>query len=153
VTVPPTRPSGVAFLLSQLGAHTAARFAARLAELDLTPSQVGVLRVVGQTPGISQRQVATSLGAVPSRVVKLVDELEAKGLIERRPSTADRRAHELHVTGGPQQMAQILAVVSANDVELIAALSHEEVATLLVLLGKVAAGAGLGPSAHPGYGR
>ena len=36
------------------------------------------------------------MGALPSRIVRLVDELEERGLVERRRSAADRRNYELH---------------------------------------------------------
>jgi DNA-binding MarR family transcriptional regulator len=68
------RPSGIAFLLAQLGSHASERFAARLAELDLTPAHLGVLRVVGQHPGLSQQAVSERTGALPSQIVRLIDE-------------------------------------------------------------------------------
>ena len=84
-TLPSVRPpSGAALLLSQLGAHVSRRFAERLAPLDLSPAHVAVLRVVGQNPGIGQRELAEELGVVPSRVVVLIDELEERGIVERR---------------------------------------------------------------------
>jgi hypothetical protein len=41
--------TGSAFLLAQLGAHAAAGFAARIAALDLTPAQAGLLRLMRTT--------------------------------------------------------------------------------------------------------
>ncbi|MFD0571122.1 MarR family winged helix-turn-helix transcriptional regulator [Kitasatospora gansuensis] len=91
-------PRGAAFLLAQIGAHAAALFAERVAELGLTPADVGLLRMIAGRPGRSQRALATDLGVVPSRVVALIDNLETKGLVERRRSTEDRRNHELHLS-------------------------------------------------------
>jgi DNA-binding MarR family transcriptional regulator len=146
------RPSGIAFLLAQLGAHTSERFAARLAELDLTPAHVGVLRVVGQSPGLSQQSLAERLGALPSRIVRLVDELEERDLVERRRSQTDRRNHELYVAAGAgATLGAVLAAVGEHDAETTAGLTVAERKRLAELLGKVAAAQGLNPEAHPSY--
>ena len=145
-------PSGAALLLSRLGAHVSARFAQRLSELDLTPAQVGVLRVVGQSPGLSQQAVAERLAASPSRVVKLVDELEERGLVERRRSATDRRQQELHLAeGAGERVAAVRAVVRDHDAEVTGALDAQELETLVGLLRKVAEAQGLGDDGHPGY--
>src|SRR3954463_8720112 len=91
-------PPRIAFLLSQLGAHVSERFAARCQELGLTPSQAAVLRLVGRTPGLSQRTLADRVGTVPSRIVMLIDGLEQRGLVSRTRSSTDRRNYELHLT-------------------------------------------------------
>jgi DNA-binding MarR family transcriptional regulator len=146
-------PSGAAFLLAQLGAHTSSLFAARLAELDLSPAQVGVLRIVGQNPGLSQQALSERLGAVPSRVVRLVDELEARGLVERRRSETDRRNYALHIAGGAaQEIAAVRKAVSAHDAAVVSSLSADELETLLVLLRRIADAEGLKAEAHPAYG-
>ena len=148
------RPSGIAFLLSQLGAHTSARFAERLAELDLTPEHVGVLRVVGQQPGLSQQALAIRMGALPSRIVRLVDELEERGLVERRRSAADRRNYELHTAADAgDRIGAVMAAIGDHDAELTRGLTGTERQALAELLGKIAADQGLNPEAHPAYGR
>ena len=143
-------PSGVALLLAQLGAHASDRFATRLAELDLTPAHAGVLRIIGQNPGLSQQSVSERLGAAPSRVVKLVDELEDKGLVERRRSVDDRRTYELSIaSGATQQLAAVRSAVSQHDAMLVASLSAEERQTLVSLLRRVAEAEGLRPGGAP----
>ena len=147
------RPSGIAFLLAQLGAHTSDRFADRLSELDLTPAHVGVLRVVGQSPGLSQQALSERLGALPSRIVRLVDELEERGLVERRRSQTDRRNHELYVAADAgQRLQEVLAAVGAHDTEMTRGLTAREKQTLTGLLTKVAKEQGLDGDAHPAYG-
>ena len=146
------RPSGIALLLSQLGAHSAQRFTTRMAELDLTPAHVAVLRIVGQAPGLSQQEVAERAGALPSQVVRLVDELEDRGLLERRRSTSDRRLYALHTApDAGDRLAQVLEAVGAHDAELTAGLTAAEKKTLAGLLGKLADGAGLNRQAHASY--
>ncbi len=146
------RPSGAALLLSQVGAHVGAEFARRLAPLDLTPPHVGILRILAFQPGISQQALATAIGAVPSRVVKLLDELEDRGLVERRRSTTDRRHHELHLSpAATERLAAVMTIAVEHDRAITAGLTAAERGTLVALLGKIAEEQGIGTLGHPGY--
>src|SRR3954452_2661804 len=145
-------PSGAALLLSRLGAHVTARLSERLQPLGLTPAHVGILRVVATDADLSQQALAERIGAAPSRVVKLLDELEDRHLVERRRSASDRRHHEVHLAAdATARLAEVRRVMSDNDAELVAGLSADELATLLALLGKLADTAGLATDRHPGY--
>ena len=87
----------------------------------------------------------------PSRMVALVDELEREGLLERRPSPADRRAHALHVTGDGRRLLDRLMQVSAeHEAQLCAGLTQAERHRLIDLLSRVAAEQGLPTGVHPG---
>lgn len=142
----------MAFLVAQLGAHAAARFAARIADLDLTPPQTGLLRMVAVTPGLSQQAYATRLGMPPSRFVTLVDTMQDRGLIERRRGEPDRRSYALHLTEDGERLMQQLAVVGkAHEDDLCAALAADERATLRALLTRIAQQQNLTPGVHPGY--
>lgn len=142
----------VAFLLSQLGAYAAARFAERVAELGLQPSDLGLLRLIAVDQGLSQQALATRLGVAPSRVVALVDALEAKQLVERTRSTRDRRVSELHLSErGRTVMGEMRRIGSAHERDLVRGLSDDERRTLAGLLAKVADEHGLEPDVHPGY--
>jgi DNA-binding MarR family transcriptional regulator len=148
------RGPGAAFLLAQVGAHAASRFAARLSEADLVPAHAGIFRILSATPAISQQALATALGTVPSRLVALVDDLEARGLVERRAHESDRRTYALHLTDkGKATMETIGRVAREHRQDLLAALSDEEQAMLSVLLQRVAEQQGLLTGVHPGYVR
>lgn len=149
----PVEPvAGLAYLVSQLGAHTTARFAEQMAELGLTSTQAGLLRRVGMGPGRSQQALAAELGALPSKVVALVDELEARGLLERRRNQLDRRHYALHLTeSGERVVARVVELSRAHEQELSAALTAEEYERLTRLLRRVADHQGLAPSSHPAY--
>jgi DNA-binding MarR family transcriptional regulator len=148
----PVRPSGVAFLLAQLGAHATGRFADRVAGLGLTPAQVGVLRVVAQQPGLSQQALATELGVVPSKVVALVDALERRGVLERRRDPADRRLYALHLSvSATELLGQVRDAVRQHDQELTSVLTPAERDQLAELLCRIADAQGLKPGVHLGY--
>jgi DNA-binding MarR family transcriptional regulator len=147
-------PQSTAFLLAQVGAQAAALFASRLRELDLAPPHAGVLRVIASTSGVSQKVLAARLGMFPSRLVAMLDELEARGLIERRDNINDRRLHALHLTEkGAKMMAEIGRVARAHDDAICAALTEKERGTLWAMLMRIAAEQNLTPGVHPGFAR
>jgi DNA-binding MarR family transcriptional regulator len=147
------RSTGNAFLLAQIGAHAAAGFASRIAELDLTPAQAGLLRLVAWQPGQSQQVLARQIRTPPSRLVLLVDHLEERGLIERRRNPDDRRHHALYLTaaGGRFLKTELGPVAAAHEDDICAALSPAEREQLRGLLSRIAEQQGLRPGVHPGY--
>lgn len=143
---------GVAFLLAQLGAHATQLFGTRVAALDLTPAQAGLLRLVAEAPGRSQRELADDLGMPPSRFVPFADELEQRGLIERRRNPKDRRLYALHLTEqGLETMAALREAAMAHEQEICRALSDDEHQQLAGLLRRIADDRELTPGVHPGY--
>ncbi|MBM6405709.1 winged helix-turn-helix transcriptional regulator [Phycicoccus sp. CSK15P-2] len=150
----PSRPraGAAAFLLAQVGHEAARRFAERLTGIDLTPPLAGALRVIGADPGRSQRAVAEQLGMLPSQLVVLVDELESRGLLERRRDRADRRRYGLHLTAaGERALLDVASAGREHGSAFLAALTDEEADTVRVLLGRVADHHGLTPWVHPGF--
>lgn len=145
---------GPAFLLAQIGAHAAARFAERLEPLGLTPSEAGVLWNLSHQPGMTQRALAEHLGAFPSRVVILLDGLEEKGLVERHRGPGDRRAHALRLTAaGRARLNDLRRISRQHQDDLCAALDSAERDQLRDLLARIAAQQGLRARVHPGYGK
>jgi DNA-binding MarR family transcriptional regulator len=149
-----TNPRGIDFLLAQVGAHAAAKFAERLESLKLTPAQAGILRVISREGGLSQQALSDLLGVFPSRLVMLLDEMERSGLIERRASATDRRVYALHLTSqGKETLQAIGRIVRQHQDALCAALSASERETLAKLLLRIAEEQQLRPGIHPGYRR
>jgi len=147
-------PRSTAFLLSQVGAHVAGKFAERVAALNLTPAQAGTLRIIQRSSGISQQALSSMLRVPPSRLVVLVDELEKRGLVERRDSPEDRRVYALHLTSKGSKMFEAMGKISQeHDDAICAALTSEERETLRALLGRIADQQGLTPGVHPGFSR
>jgi len=153
VTNPPLEPTvGLGFLLAQVGAHAAARFAERLEPLGLTPPQAGILRAVDLGDGLSQQALGERLGMFPSRLVQVLDELEQRGLIERRSNPADRRSHALYLTEpGREALGRIGPIAREHQDALCAALDESERAQLVDFLRRIAAEQQLTPGIHPGY--
>jgi DNA-binding MarR family transcriptional regulator len=146
------RKAFAALLLAQVGAHGAKQFAERLSVLKLTPPHAGILRRLVQSPGISQRELATTLGMHASRLVAVLDEMESLGLLIREANAEDRRTYSLQVTAkGRETMEQIAAISQQHNEALCAALNEEERAVLVGLLQRIADQQGLLRGVHPGF--
>ena len=144
-------PSNLAFLLSQVGTYAAQRFSARIAAADLQPPQFRLLNVVDAAQGLSQQAIAERIGAPPSRMVALVDELEQRGLVERRPHPGDRRVHALHLTAkGRKALAHGRKLAAEHEAELTRGMSAAERRQLTALLRKLVEARGIGHGVHPG---
>ena len=143
-----------AFLLAQLGAHAASQFAERLGVLELTPPDAGILRLLRVAAGLSQQELAAKLQIHPSRMVAILDNLEKRGLVERRANPDDRRLYSLHLTkAGGEVLESIGQVAREHQDALLSALTREEREVLSTLLLRVADQQGLVRGVHPGYQR
>jgi DNA-binding MarR family transcriptional regulator len=63
----------------------------------MTRAQWGILIWLEREPGITQKSLAELLEVEPITVARLVDRLEARGMVERRPDPRDRRIWRLHL--------------------------------------------------------
>ncbi|WP_328290355.1 MarR family winged helix-turn-helix transcriptional regulator [Nocardia aurantiaca] len=140
-----------AFLLAQLGSHAAYRFDQLLAPLDIKPPQYGTLRILEANDGRTQQQLCDALGIHRNVMVSLIDNLEKRGLVERRKHPVDRRAHAVHLLPAGREMIARASVIAdrLND-ELLGMLTPEDRARLLAMLRRAAIGNGLTPGVHPG---
>ncbi|GGQ23901.1 MarR family winged helix-turn-helix transcriptional regulator [Streptosporangium pseudovulgare] len=69
-----------------------------LAEHDLSMWAYGVLLALEEGPLRTQAALAQSIGADKTRIIGVLDDLQRRGLIERVPDPADRRARLLSLT-------------------------------------------------------
>jgi DNA-binding MarR family transcriptional regulator len=141
-------------LLAQVGGHAAMRFAERLSALDLAPPHAGILRALASGGDVSQQSLATHLDVLPSRLVALIDDLEGRGLVERRNAPEDRRRYALHLTGaGREALEAVSRVAREHQQSLLEALSADEREHLSRMLFRIAEQQGLTPGVHPGFKR
>lgn len=77
-----------------------------LKDVDLTPAQFSVLRVVAANPGLSQARVAEALAIERARLVQMIDRLEAMGRVQRVRSATDRRSHALYLTAAGTELIE-----------------------------------------------
>ena len=148
------RKTSVAFLLTQIGTRAAQDFGKALAPLGLTPPDAGILRLLGSSPGLSQQELARRLDMHASRLVAIIDALEQRGIVVRKPNAEDRRVYSLELTAaGRETLAAVGLTARAHDDAVCAGLTAAESEQLGALLEKLAASLGLMPGIHPGYRR
>jgi DNA-binding MarR family transcriptional regulator len=144
-------PSSLGFLLSQVGTYAARRFAQRIAAVDLHPPLFRALNVVDAAEGQSQQAIGEAIGAPASRMVAIVDELEQRGLVERRPHPSDRRIRALYLTGeGRRLLARGRRIAMEHEEALTRGMSEADRKRLIALLQKVVEEQEIGRGVHPG---
>jgi DNA-binding MarR family transcriptional regulator len=140
---------GLAFNLSSLGYAVSKGFSHVLAPFELHPREFALLRAVGLREGLSQQELGDRLQIPRSRMVAIVDELEGRGLLERRPNPTDRRVRELHLTdAGRQLLDKAFQAAVAYEQQVSSPLDPKERDQLLDLLERVSAGLGMLSAAH-----
>lgn len=136
-------------MLSSLGYAVSRRFHQVLEPLKLEPGEFALLRSVAASEGEPQSALAERLHISPSWMVAIVDELERRELLERRPHARDRRVRNLHLTaGGKKLLKQAERNAKQFDRQVTDPLTQTELRQLFELLQRVAAGLDLEPGAH-----
>jgi DNA-binding MarR family transcriptional regulator len=113
-------------------------FLERMAIYDLRPVDFSVLSLITHNPGITSRQLCTTLGILPPNLVGMINTLEKRELIQRQPHPRDGRAMGLHLTAGGQKLMRDAERTAAElEAEVAARLSASEAKTLIRLLKKI----------------
>jgi DNA-binding MarR family transcriptional regulator len=123
------------FLLKRLGFATKDQWLAAFEEIGLSPYHHAVLLVLYEGTRETQGAIADALGYDRGQLVGMLDELEERGLIERRRDPNDRRRHVVHLTpAGKRTLAKLRALSKRLEDEFFAPLDEEERASLHALL-------------------
>ena len=110
-------------------------FVRTLAAHDIRPAQFSVLVVIEANPGLSQADLADTLGIERARLVRLLDELEKRSLTRRQPSPVDRRSHALYLTeAGEAALKPIKALAAEHEAHLTQRLGRDKHDALLEAL-------------------
>ena len=113
-------------------------FLQHMAVYGLRPVDFSVLSLIAHNPGITSRQLCTSLSIQPPNLVGMINQLQRRELITRRPHPHDGRAMGLHLTpAGRKMMKQAEATASELEAEATTRLSAAERRTLMQLLKKI----------------
>lgn len=137
------------FLLARANHSLVSEIAAGLEEIGLSARghEVLVTAVTGQ---YTQIELARLIGFDKSTMVVTLDELEAAGLVERRPAPGDRRARVIVVTrAGERKALEGDAIIHRVHEDVLSVLPADERAAFLAALRRLVAGRLASPAATP----
>lgn len=132
------------FLLNDVGRLLRTEADCRARAHGMTRAQWIILLWLDREPGLSQKALADLLEVEPITVARLVDRLEARGMVERRADPGDRRIWRLHLR---PEAAPVLADIAEHRADMLHTLTsdldpaaHEAlVATLMTMRSSLAA--------------
>ena len=123
-------------LLQQLMMGQRGRMFAVASEFDLAPAQMFALKALEPGEPKAMSELACALRCDNSNVTGIVDRLEARGLVRRRPSDRDRRVKMLEVTPAGARLREQLHERLSRPPEVLAALSDEDARALRDVLAR-----------------
>jgi DNA-binding MarR family transcriptional regulator len=127
------------FLAKRVGFAIKERMMEAFEESGLSMYDHAILTLLDEDPTETQAQIADALGYDRSHLVGVLDDLEERGLIERRRDTQDRRRHLVTMTpAGAKALTRLRAIVSQVEEEYFEPLNATERKTLTSLLGRLA---------------
>jgi DNA-binding MarR family transcriptional regulator len=127
---------GYAIRRAQMRAYES--FYNALRDLETTPSRFTLMLLMRENPGIRSVDLARKLGVARSGMVRLIDDLEGRGLIVREVVKADRRNQALALTTeGRRYLRQLERAVGRHESALTDKLTAKERAQLIKLLWRV----------------
>lgn len=104
----------------------------------ITPGLFRILVLVRDNPGLNQSRLAAAVGIDRSTMVPILNKLGTLGLIERRPSRQDGRAHSVHLTlNGISAVGRMEELVVQHEQEVTKTLTRRERTQLIALLRKL----------------
>ncbi|MDQ6806768.1 MAG: MarR family transcriptional regulator [Actinomycetota bacterium] len=110
-------------ILRQLLTDGGRRFLAAASGLDLHPAQATALLQMEPGTAMPMHELATMLACDKSNVTGIVDRLEARGLVARRPYAQDRRVKHIVLTGAGADLCRRLGAQLAEPPDAISRLS------------------------------
>ncbi len=132
------RTRNFGFLVKDIGRLYAKLFERRARDLHWSLSECKVLTYLQRNAGISQIKLAELTGVEPMSLVRILDRMEADGLIERRPDPSDRRARQLFLKDKAQRtLDQLWKLSDATRAQSLAGIKSEERQVLIDLLERI----------------
>jgi DNA-binding MarR family transcriptional regulator len=127
-------------LLELISRRVRAEAESEIEAFDLRPRHVVALTLLQLLGAQSQSDLAEALRVDRTNLVGLLNDLEAKDLIERRRSTEDRRRHTVSLTAtGTRRLAELQHALVDAERRVLAVLDSDQQATLRGLLERLAA--------------
>jgi MarR family transcriptional regulator for hemolysin len=120
----------IGFLISDVARLMRTAFDRRVRRLGLTRSQWLVINRLHRRPGATQSELADMLEVEKATAGRMIDRMEKKGWVARRPNPSDRRVNRLFLTAEADlievQLAQIADRTVDDALELLSAPEREQ---------------------------
>jgi len=143
------RQNSLGFLLADVSRLMRRAFRQRLEGSSLTLAQARALIYVSRNEGIRQVELADMLEIQPISLARLIDQLEAARLVERRADPADRRAYQLFLRPeAAVHLAAIEQVATAIRADALAGIDRRQAEALLRALNTMRANLAALPRRH-----
>jgi MarR family transcriptional regulator for hemolysin len=128
-------PPTVGFLTHDVARLMRKRFEQRAARMGFTRSQWQVLVHLAKNEGIHQAGLAEILEVEPITLVRILDKLEGRGLVERRQHPTDRRLWLLYLTPEAHpSLAPLRSIGELTRSEALAGISEADQLRLVEIL-------------------
>jgi MarR family transcriptional regulator, transcriptional regulator for hemolysin len=140
IQAPAPLASDLCWLLSRASHALMTELTSALESSGISPRTHSVL-ATAMTGEYTQTEIARLVGLDKTTMVVTVDELEAAGLAERRPSATDRRARVIIATkAGERKVREADAILNRVRDDVLASLPEDEREVFLRALGRLACG-------------
>ena len=126
------------YLVKDISRLYTLHFQRHAVDYGVTIGQCKVLGYLRRNEGISQVKLAELTDTDPMTLVRMLDRMEASGLVERRPDPADRRASRLYLQPGAGPTLDAIAQTHERALaEAMADIADADRQLLLDLLGRI----------------
>ncbi len=126
------------FLLKQVSRRYVLRFEQRAQEMSLTLPPCKVLAYLERNEGVSQAKLADLTSIEPMAMVRILDRMEADGLIVRKLDPDDRRARRLYLTAKAKPaLEEVWRLAALTRSETFAGISQSERDVFLDVLARL----------------
>lgn len=107
----------IGYLIADVGRLMRTVFERRIRQFGLTRAQWIVIARIFRRPGLNQSEIADLLEMEKASAGRLIDRMEAKGWLERRPDKSDRRMNRLHLTAKARRLHSQIWPIAEQTVD------------------------------------
>ena len=126
------------YLFRRMQQIAVAIFVEECRDFDITPVQYAALVAIQTHPGIDATRLSAVIAFDRSTLGSVIERLEAKGQIERKPANDDKRVKLLYLTrSGARLLREIVPAVDRAQARMLEPLKLADRKTLMALLGQL----------------
>ena len=126
------------YLFRRMQQISVAIFVEECRDFDITPVQYAALVAIQTHPGIDATRLSAVIAFDRSTLGNVIERLEAKGHIERKPAADDKRVKQLYLTrSGAKLLRDILPAVDRAQARMLQPLKAGDRKTLMALLSQL----------------